>query len=265
MSPEFQHPNNWSRDLIRTRSGGSDDGWRRHHDRSGCNWRRGWLDGQSGVCVATGLQEKFSWKGVAMSALSGAIGSGVGASHVFKNLGSFARGALSAATSSTPPQGIGVATGLQKKFDWAGIAAAAIAGGVSGKLSRNLQPLADNASIANIASHLGASMVGAVANATVRTALTNKSFGDNCGGAAGCDRLDYRDLIAASFADGPKLGYDMSGFADDELSGDASSVPARRESSRALNSECVPVLRQEAPGTPNPGKRPILGNKFSSL
>ncbi len=81
-----------------------------------------------GFAVATGIQDKFNWKGVAMAGLSAGIGAAVGAAFGggsllgSKLLTDAARGALGSAIA----QGIGVATGLQDKFDWAGVAAAGI-------------------------------------------------------------------------------------------------------------------------------------------
>jgi YD repeat-containing protein len=77
--------------------------------------------------VAAGMQQKINWKGVAVSAVSAGVSVGVG---------QFASGALSgtgfgaavgrAALGNVITQGIGVATGLQKKFDWKGVAASAV-------------------------------------------------------------------------------------------------------------------------------------------
>lgn len=66
------------------------------------------------VGVAVGTQEKFSWEGVVMSALSGGTAAGVGAlasttGTVFSGMNSVGR----AAVSSIGPQAIGVATGCR--------------------------------------------------------------------------------------------------------------------------------------------------------
>jgi hypothetical protein len=76
-----------------------------------------------GVGVATGIQEKFSWNAVALSAIGGGVGAGMGAAF---QSGIMSSPALQAATSSAITQGIGVATGLQDEFSWAGVAAAGI-------------------------------------------------------------------------------------------------------------------------------------------
>lgn len=71
----------------------------------------------------------------------GGLTKGIGFTSAFSDLGiggttfgdEFAQGALTNAFI----QGIGVATGLQKKFNWAGVAEAGIAAGVGGALAGN--------------------------------------------------------------------------------------------------------------------------------
>ena len=89
-----------------------------------------------GVGLATGIQNKFSFKGVALAALSGGVARGIGGK--FDVLGNPARGSLEAsanvavggAAASALTQGIATATGLQGKFNWAGVAAASVAAGL---------------------------------------------------------------------------------------------------------------------------------------
>jgi YD repeat-containing protein len=148
-----------------------------------------------GVGVATGLQDKFSWKGVAMGAISGAIGAGLGKFSALSNLGpagqaakiggtlgkigqflgkgNFIAGAARGVITSAASQGIGVATGLQDKFSWAGVAAAGIGGGVSSAIGARLEGW----------NRYGAQLVsgaaGAIANAATRTVIEGSDFGDN--------------------------------------------------------------------------------------
>jgi hypothetical protein len=70
------------------------------------------------VGVATGVQEKFSWKDVGLAAISGGIGAGSVSS------GDWIKDAARAMARSAVTQGIGVVTGLQTKFNWAAVAAA---------------------------------------------------------------------------------------------------------------------------------------------
>jgi hypothetical protein len=68
------------------------------------------------LALATGIQNKFSWKGVAMAPISRGVGGRLSAALPGGGLlGAVRRGAA----GSVILQGIGVATGLQKKFDWA--------------------------------------------------------------------------------------------------------------------------------------------------
>lgn len=114
-----------------------------------------------GVGLATGLQDKFSWKAVGLSALAGGVGGGLGASGLFGSgaLAAAARGVL----GSVITQGIGVATGLQSKFGWAGIAAAGVGAGIGKWVGGG--PVLSNAA-AGIAASAAESLIG------------GKSFGD---------------------------------------------------------------------------------------
>lgn len=121
-----------------------------------------------GVGVATGLQDKFSWKAVAMAGISGGVGAGLGTIGGTGIFGAALRGALGSAIS----QGIGVATGLQSKFDWAGVAAAGIGAGAG--------QLAGGIGVANkTAARLLSSSASAIANAATRTLVEGSDFGDN--------------------------------------------------------------------------------------
>ena len=130
-----------------------------------------------GLGVATGLQDKFSWKSVAMAAISGGVGGGLGG--VIKGAGILA-GAARGALGSAITQGIGVAVGLQKKFDWAGVAAAGISGGVGSVVGKALGagPMSD-LSARNIGANAATSAASAIAGAAARSLLQGTSFGDN--------------------------------------------------------------------------------------
>ncbi len=95
-----------------------------------------------GVGIAMGVQSKFSWGGVATSALGAGVSAGVGAAFNGANFlssnadlvikGTAGAGTMiaRAAVSSTVSQGIAVATGLQSKFSWTNVAAAGVGAGV---------------------------------------------------------------------------------------------------------------------------------------
>ena len=87
------------------------------------------------VGMAAGVIDKFDWKGVGLSALSAGITSGV--SSYFASSGGALSGSTTGATaaraaiSNLATQGVGVAVGLQKKFDWRGVAASAVGAAVA--------------------------------------------------------------------------------------------------------------------------------------
>jgi YD repeat-containing protein len=161
------------------------------------------------VGVATGIQSKFDFKGLALAGIAGGVTAGLGpSSGVFKGgnglfgqtvadaagkavfqagasgiqsatLSAVAQGALSNALT----QGIGVATGLQGKFSWTGVATAGIGAGVGGAIAGELKIKDFSAdggrSLGNIAGHTLAGSAGAMAAAATRSALSGGSFGDN--------------------------------------------------------------------------------------
>lgn len=89
------------------------------------------------AAIATGVQDKFSWTGVALGAVGAGVTAGLGqATGLTAALSSAleskvaVQAALGGIRSATA-QGIGVITGLQSNFDWKGVAASAIASGVA--------------------------------------------------------------------------------------------------------------------------------------
>ena len=144
----------------------------------------------------TGIQSKFDWGAVALSAIESGVSAGVGKLIPGVGPGSaFLRGVLSSAAT----QGIAVATGLQKKFDWAGVAAAGVSGGVSAA--------AGGAGLGNIA----ANFVGGIAAAATRSLITGTDFGDNIlavlPGVIG-QTIGNAVAESASTYDAPAGGYD---------------------------------------------------------
>ena len=83
------------------------------------------------VGIAIGVQTEFSWKGVALAAIGGAVSGGLGASGAFSGLGAAGSVITRAAVGNALTQGIAVVTGLQDQFSWKGVAAAAVGAGVS--------------------------------------------------------------------------------------------------------------------------------------
>lgn len=146
-----------------------------------------------GVGVAIGAQNSFSWKGVGLAAIAGGISGGISGLSSGVNaagqivpgtaklggIGGFlSRGGVTSAiargvTTNALTQGIGVATKLQSKFDFAGVAAAGISAGASqfaGARTTGFGPFGNDV-IANAAS--------GIANAATRSAINGNSFGDN--------------------------------------------------------------------------------------
>jgi YD repeat-containing protein len=137
------------------------------------------------VGVATGIQDRFDWKGVAMAGLSGAIGGAIGGIDVFGKGAGFAtavgNGVVRGAMGSFVTQAFGVATGLQQRLDWVGVAAAGVSGGVAGGLGQQLglKSLRGNMTADNIARTALTNTAAGIANAATRSIATNTSFGDN--------------------------------------------------------------------------------------
>ncbi|HZF42707.1 MAG TPA: ParB/RepB/Spo0J family partition protein, partial [Sphingomonadaceae bacterium] len=176
-----------------------------------------------GFGVATGLQDRFSWTGVAMAGISGGVGGGLGGAAG----GGFVGGAIGGIAGNAMTQGIAVATGLQKKFDWAGLAVAGVVGGVAGALGDKLKlkPLVGegaNTSVANHLRHGVTSMAAGIAGAASRSVLTGTSFGDNL-------LRVLPDVIGSTIgnmvghgvsSNAPRLAYDPGAFGGrDGLSG----------------------------------------------
>ena len=124
------------------------------------------------VGVATGIQEKFSWNAVALTAIAagnGALG---------PRPQTWWQAAAKAVSDSVRTQLLGVALGLQKEFSWAGVAAAGVGAGAGFALGDRFG--------ANLGAALGDDLAGgvlsagaALANAATRTLIEGSDFGDN--------------------------------------------------------------------------------------
>lgn len=176
------------------------------------------------VGVLTGIQERFDWKGVAMAGISGAVGGALGGWNAFgkTGLGKFtdlANDITRAAAASAITQGIGVATGLQGKFSWAGVAAAGVSAGVSGFVGRKLgiesfEDLKDkkgnvvkpgDTSLGNHGKLFMAGSAGAIAGAATQSLLDGSDFGDNVlGGLVGVAVSTIGNMFKYGVADPKK-------------------------------------------------------------
>ena len=85
-----------------------------------------------------------------------------------------AQGAIGSALS----QGVGVLTGLQSKFDWAGVAASAAGAFAGGAMDRATSSFGNSFGAQVGSTFLGASADG-IASATARSLITGTNFGDN--------------------------------------------------------------------------------------
>ncbi|HEX8623379.1 MAG TPA: LysM peptidoglycan-binding domain-containing protein [Allosphingosinicella sp.] len=136
-----------------------------------------------GVGLATGIQDKFNWKSVAMAGIGAAVGGGLGQALGKTGVAGskFLTDVVRGAASSAITQGIGVVTGLQKKFDWAGVAAAGVGAGVSGLVARNLFKVDGEfaKTATGYAQQAATGMAGAIASAATRSLIEGTSFGDN--------------------------------------------------------------------------------------
>lgn len=162
------------------------------------------------VGLATGLQDKFSFKGVALSALGGAIGGGLGKVNPFGGeagavLNDVARGALSSGLT----QGMAVAAGLQSKFDFAGVAAAAVSAGVGGAVARGLP--SDGFLGTRFGADFASTTASAIAGAATRSAIEGSSFGANLAQALPNAIGQTLGRALAGAIDGPASGGSMGG------------------------------------------------------
>ena len=129
-----------------------------------------------GIGLATGIQDKFNWKSVAMAAVSAGVSGGIGADglDLFGKISNkVLQGAATGAVSSAVTQGIGVITGLQDKFDWVGVAAAGVGGAVGAYVAGKT---------GNWNKYIGRTVTtgaSALAQAATRSLLEGTSFGDN--------------------------------------------------------------------------------------
>ncbi|WP_395689785.1 LysM peptidoglycan-binding domain-containing protein, partial [Caenimonas koreensis] len=107
------------------------------------------------VGMAAGLQNKLDWKGVALAAIGGGVGAALPAGPTMTTA------VLRAVETSALTQGIAVVTGLQKSFNWKGVAASA-AGAAVGKLASDSFKSAADTLGARLMSGLAAGATAAV-------------------------------------------------------------------------------------------------------
>lgn len=124
-----------------------------------------------GFGIATGIQDKFSWKDVALAGISGGVGGGLGqagvlsgASGVLGHVQDVVRGALGSAIT----QGVSIATGLEHKFDWAAVAVGGVVGGTIGAIH-----------LPGIEGRVVSGLAGAITGGAARSLIDGSDFGGN--------------------------------------------------------------------------------------
>jgi hypothetical protein len=188
------------------------------------------------VGVATGIQDKFSWKDVGMSFISGGLGAGASAP------GNWIQQATRAVVRSAVSQAVGVTLGLQDKFSWAAVAAAGVGsaagslvGGIAGRASTAVNEALGGGKLAvKLGTVVNGTVVGmadAIGNAAARSLIEGTDFGDNIkaalpsvlGNAIASGIFSGKDGTGSSASEneGPNL---LDRFADGLLAGAGSAV-----------------------------------------
>lgn len=175
-----------------------------------------------------------------------AVTAGIGASGAFGGVKSgFLQAGLRGATSSAITQGIGVATGLQNKFSWAGVAAAGVGAAVgheAGKLLGATSIAAPGGNILrNYAANLGKSGASMIANAATRSLVEGTDFGDNVLAA-------LPDVIAQTVGDLLFYGVKGGKLTDAQLMQQVLAPPASAPPG-AGGASATPTLTTSTPGS----------------
>ncbi|HEY2710739.1 MAG TPA: Ig-like domain-containing protein [Caulobacteraceae bacterium] len=155
------------------------------------------------VELATGVESKFNWAGVALGAIGGAVSVGLtgvagvpGADGLLKgfntsiadglpeDVGKFATSFVDASISSAVTQGIGVATGLQKSFSWTSVATAGVEAGVEAVVGPHLDTAfnvsaKDPITFQGFAASALTGIAGAIAGGATRSVLSGTDFGQS--------------------------------------------------------------------------------------
>ncbi|MFN7640853.1 MAG: hypothetical protein ACK5PE_00050, partial [bacterium] len=194
---------------------------------------------------ALGAQEGFSWKAVAMAAISGGVTQGMGGTNFTGGAdASLGNTIARAAVSNAMTQGIAVVTGLQEKFSWTSVAASAVGAGVghgmnqalgltdaAGKATSNYQGYQGmdriaRAALSGFAAGTATTLArgGRVAVTQIATDAFGNALGNTFGGElaaqAEFDRISTQfDAMQAAARKGLAFRTDMNG--------NVSTLPAR--------------------------------------
>ncbi|WP_093351647.1 LysM peptidoglycan-binding domain-containing protein [Variovorax sp. PDC80] len=173
--------------------------------------------------IGLGIQDSFSWKGVLQGALQAGVTAGIGGWLSGGGGGAWLAGKggdLAAASRSAigniASQGLSIATGLQKSFDWRGVAAGAASGYVSAWANPALTQ-----SLGAIGGDLATRMAAGIVSAAVRGGAVGKALpgiiGDALGSAITVGDQLAGDIAASSHMNtltpNPRGGQSSSGSA----------------------------------------------------
>lgn len=188
------------------------------------------------VGVASGVQDQFSWQGVALSAVASGVASGMSSSSLVGSIkdltNPFVARVATQALSNAATQGIAVVTGLQDRFSWKSVAASAVSAGISQGLNAAMDyyPGQSGAQFdlgKSLISGLGGSLAGQVARGGRVNAATlaSDAFGNVLG-----------DSISTSSTSGSgATGYNYQGS-------DAGIIKATADAQAAAWADGAPLL-----------------------
>ncbi|WP_341208313.1 LysM peptidoglycan-binding domain-containing protein [uncultured Sphingomonas sp.] len=201
------------------------------------------------VGVVTGIQDRFSFKGVALAALAGGVSAGLGKIPGLSGADgsvNFAQGVARGALGNALTQGVAVVTGLQSRFDFAGVAVGGVVGGVVAGASQRIN-------LPEPAGRLVTGTAASIAGAATRSLIDGSSFGDNIV-AALPDVIGSTigDIVAGALKPERPTQTAMAGTrlmgSGGILSGLASGVTTAVQASNVQNPEIVVVARREKEG-----------------
>jgi YD repeat-containing protein len=203
--------------------------------------------------MAVGIQKGFNWNELGMAAVTAAVTGGLDVTGGFADTATDALGETGGAiatgvAASAISQGIGVATGLQQKFDWTGVAAAGISAGVAQYASSQLPGASQPIFAPNTTQVIGhtlpstlnvaiSGMAGTIANAATRSLVDGSDFGDNiiAGLPDVLSQIVQRQSAVSSFGIGGSStgfpGMDARLAVDDDAEADTSSAATQLQAS----------------------------------
>lgn len=194
-----------------------------------------------GVGLVTGLQKSIDLKGLALAGISGGVAAGLGGVSGLSGAtgaAGVAQTAVRGVLGSVITQGIGVAFGLQSKFDWAGVAAAGIGGAISGALQGHFTHVSKGVPGLTNAFTFGeralTNTAAGIANAAARSLVNGTDFGDNVLAA-------LPDVIGQTI--GSVVGDSISAATDPIRRADAQTKKALRSLYASAPEQSIDELR----------------------